>query len=633
MKIKNILIKNFKSIKELNIPLNEYGSGSQKSKTTFLVGINESGKSAILEAISLIKIGFEDKDYSEYCFLEAQEDNDYVDLYTELVIDNENFWQKQVEEQLAIKKDFTQKIKFLKIVKNTYLGEEEAEESFEININEDLPFFEYIIVTTQKNVNGKIQKTEKLENLKELNSVEEVITKTNASKFLKENQKLLTKNGLESRIASNLKSTLNHNIPNIQIWKASPEYLINNIIDLDKFKEDTALSIPLKNIFHIYGKKNDAEIKSTIERALSKQARSDELEDKMTDKVTKHINRIWKEHKIKIKISINSKNCQVQIEDKDKKFNYYTMAQRSDGFKQFVSLILSLSAQNDSNKLTNNIILIDEPEVHLHPSGVKYMRDEILKIGKKNNVIVSTHSQNMVDTSTPERHWIVQKQKSETSILQINTNTPIEDDKVLASAFGINLFKELLPKNIIIVEGGDDKNIISHALKLIKDKFFYSIKSAGGASKSPAFARLLSDENVPAYLLFDSDKDGRDNKKKILDNQKEFYSTNNVFTLKDLNNDIPKDSTIEDVLPLDFVKSFFDKEMETSFNLVSDRGILHQIKNQNQKLKSDKQKLDSLKIKLSKEFVETYNTKSKIKGMDRLIGMIEKLVDKIELEE
>jgi 5S rRNA maturation endonuclease (ribonuclease M5) len=261
------------------------------------------------------------------------------------------------------------------------------------------------------------------------------------------------------------------------------------------------------------------------------------------------------------------------------------------------------------------------------------MRDEILKIGKKNNVIVSTHSQNMVDTSTPERHWIVQKQKSETSILQINTNTPIEDDKVLASAFGINLFKELLPKNIIIVEGGDDKNIISHALKLIKDKFFYSIKSAGGASKSPAFARLLSDENVPAYLLFDSDKDGRDNKKKILDNQKEFYSTNNVFTLKDLNNDIPKDSTIEDVLPLDFVKSFFDKEMETSFNLVSDRGILHQIKNQNQKLKSDKQKLDSLKIKLSKEFVETYNTKSKIKGMDRLIGMIEKLVDKIELEE
>lgn len=632
MKVKNVLIKNFKSIKELNIPLNEYGSGRQKSNTTFLVGINESGKSAILEAISLIKIGFKDKDYQEYCFLEAQEDSDYVDLYTELEVTNDSFWQKKITEKLGLKDDFSKKIKLLKIVKNTYLGEDEPGENFEIKINDNLPFHEYVIVTTQRNVNGQVKKTEKIEFLKTINSIDEKITKDNASTFLKENQKLLTKKTLETRIGSTLTDTLNYNIPNIEIWKAKPEYLINSVIDLEKFKEKTELSIPLKNIFHIYGKKTDDEIKSTIERALKNQARSDELEDKMTDKVTKHINKIWKEHKIKIKVSINSSNCQVQIEDKDKKFNYYTMDQRSDGFKQFVSLILSLSAQNDSDKLSNNIILIDEPEVHLHPSGVKYMRDEILKIGKNNNVIVSTHSQNMVDTTTPERHWVVQKQKAETSILQIDGNTPIEDDKVLASAFGINLFKELLPKNIIIVEGGDDKNIISHALKLLQDKFFYSIKSAGGASKSPGFARLLGDENVPAFILFDDDKDGRDNKKRILENQKEFYSTSNVFTLKDLCNGIPKDSTIEDLLPIDFVKDFFDKEMEMSFTLVEERAIIHQLKNQSHKLKSDKQKLDSLKIKLSNEFVENYKTKAKIKEMNRLNELINNLVDKIETE-
>lgn len=632
MKIKNVLIKNFKSIKELNIPLNEYGSGSQKSNTTFLVGINESGKSAILEAISLIKVGFADKEYSEYCFLEAQEDSDYVDLYTELEITSEAFWQIKIEKNLGLKNDFTKKIRFQKIVKNTYLGADEPGEGYEIAINDNLPFHEYVIVTTQITVNGKVEKTEKIEFLKTINKVDEKITKENASSFIKENQKLLTKKTLENRIASSLTENLNFNIPNIEIWKAEPEYLINSIIDLEKFKEKTELSIPLKNIFHIYGKKTDDDIKATIERALKSQARSDELEDKMTDKVTKHINRIWKEHKIKIKVSINSSNCQVQIEDKDKKFNYYTMAQRSDGFKQFVSLILSLSAQNDSDKLSNNIILIDEPEVHLHPSGVKYMRDEILKIGKNNNVIVSTHSQNMVDTTTPERHWIVQKEKAETSILQIDSNTPIEDDKVLASAFGINLFKELLPKNIIIVEGGDDKNIIAHALKLLQDKFFYSIKSAGGASKSPGFARLLGDENVPAFILFDSDKDGRDNKKKILDNQKEYYSTNNVFTLKDLCNELPKDSTIEDVLPIDFVKAFFDKEMEVNFTLVEERAILHQLKNQSPKLKSDKQKLDSLKVKLSNEFAEKYKTRAKIKEMKRLNELINNLVKKIEAE-
>jgi predicted ATP-dependent endonuclease of OLD family len=632
MKIKNIHIKNFKSIKELNIPLNEYGSGHQKSKATFLVGINESGKSAILEAISLIKKGFSDIDYKEYCFLEAQEDEEYIEIYAELEVSNQSFWQKKIEEKIGLKNDFAKKVKLHKIVKNIFLDDEEYGEDFEVSINEDLPFYEYIIETTQQDVNGNIQKTEKIEFLKTINKIDEKITEENASKFLKGNQKLLTKKTLEIKIVHSLFETFNHNIPNIEIWKAKPEYLINSIIDLEKFKEKTKLSIPLKNIFHIYGKKTDEEIKSTIERALKNQARSDELEDKMSDKVTKHINKIWKEHKIKIKISLNSSNCQVHIEDKDKRFNYYTMAQRSDGFKQFVSLILSLSAQNDSDKLSNNIILIDEPEVHLHPSGVKYMRDEILKIGKNNNVIVSTHSQNMVDTTTPERHWIVQKQKAETSILQINSSTPIEDDKVLASAFGINLFKELLPKNIIIVEGGDDKNILSHALKLVQDKFFYSIKSAGGASKSPGFARLLGDENVPAYILFDDDKEGRDNKKKILENQKEYYSTNNVFTLKDLNRGLPKDSTIEDVLPFDFVKEFFDKEMDSSFELVEEKAILLQIKNQNSKLKSDKQKLESLKIKLSKEFVEKYNSKSKINEINRLKELINNFVDKIETE-
>lgn len=481
-------------------------------------------------------------------------------------------------------------------------------------------------------MNNRVVKNEKIESLKTVNKINEQITKQNASTFLKENQKLLNKKILENKIAKSLFETFNENLPNIEFWKAKPEYLINSVIDLEKFKENTELSIPLKNIFHIYGKKTDDEIKSTIEHALKSQARSDEFKDKMTDKVTRHINRIWKEHKIKIKISINSTNCQVQIEDKDKKFNYYTMAQRSDGFKQFVSLILSLSAQNESNKLSDNIILIDEPEVHLHPSGVKYMRDEILKIGKNNNVIVSTHSQNMVDTSTPDRHWVVEKQKTETYILQIDGDTPIEDDKVLASAFGINLFKELLPKNIIIVEGGDDKNIISHGLKLLNDRFFYSIKSAGGASKSPAFARLLGDENVPAFIIFDDDKGGRDNKKKILDNQKEHYSTNNVFTLKDLSSDLPNDSTIEDLLPKNFVKEFFDKEMEKNFNLSEDEAILHQLKRQSEKLKSDKQKLDSLKIKLSREFVDKYSTEVTIKNMNRYNQLVNNLIAKIQTE-
>ncbi|MGE0076347.1 MAG: AAA family ATPase [Bacteroidales bacterium] len=634
MKIRSINIKNFRSLKDLILPIQSYGKGINESKATFLVGINESGKSAILDAINLISSGMKELDYKDNCFISAQDEDEYIDIYTDIDIEWQNhktFWRKQILEKIKLDEKFVNQIDIISLVKNTYKNSERAYDSYKVSINNSLPFYQYIINTTQKTVNGTVQKTETIENFVEFNKITETISEKNAKNFLLENQKILTKEKLELTIANNLRTVFNYNVPKIQIWKSKPEYLINEVVDLDKFKDDTNLSIPLRNIFHIYGKTKDEEIKSAIEKALSNQARCDELQEKISDKVTKYINKIWKEHKIKIKVSINSNLCKVHVEDNDKKFAYYTMSQRSDGFKQFLSLILSISVQNETNNLKNNIILIDEPEVHLHPSGIKYLRDEILKIGKNNIVILSTHSHYMIDTETPDRHWIVQKQKSETKITQITEEISITDDKVIAAAFGLNLFKELLPKNIIIVEGTDDKNIISHSLYYVNNSFKYSIKDAGGASKAPGFARLLSDEKVTAFILFDADKEGRDNKKNILDNQNISYSSSNVFTIKDILNTLPTDSTIEDLMPLNFVKSFFDIEMGQDFELIEDKAVIHQIKNQSELLKNNKQKLDSLKIKLSVEFCSKYNTKKKLETNDnKMVLFINQLIAKIE---
>ncbi|MBI2284638.1 MAG: AAA family ATPase [Bacteroidetes bacterium] len=634
MKIISINIKNFRSLKDLTLPIQSYGNGINESKATFLVGINESGKSAILDAINLISNGMDGLGYQENCFIAAQDEDEYIDIYTDIDIEwqyHKTFWRKQIAEKIKLDEKIANQIDIIRLVKNTYKYSDGANDSYDVSINHDLPLYQYIVNTTQKTVGSTTQKTETIENLVEFNKITEIISAENAEKFLLENQKILTNEKLESIIASNLKTIFNHNLPKIQIWKSKPEYLINEVVDLDKFKDDTNLSIPLKNIFHIYGKTKDEEIKSTIEKALSNQARCDELQEKISDKVTKYINKIWKEHKIKIKVSINSNLCKVHVEDNDKKYAYYTMSQRSDGFKQFLSLILSISVQNETNNLKNNIILIDEPEVHLHPSGIKYLRDEILKIGKNNFVILSTHSHYMIDTETPDRHWIVQKQKSETKITQITEEVSITDDKVIAAAFGLNLFKELLPKNIIIVEGADDKNVISHSLYNINNSFKYSIKEAGGASKAPGFARLLNDEKITAFILFDADKEGRDNKKNILDNQGTCYSISNVFTIKDILNTLPDDSTIEDLMPLDIVKPFFDNEMGQDFELTEDKAVIQQIKNQSELLKNNKQKLDSLKIKLSVEFLSKYNTKKKIEDhVNKMVLFSNQLIARIE---
>lgn len=619
MKIKNVKIKNFKSICELDIPFEKYGIDGKSSNSTFFVGINESGKSSVLEALSLIKEGLHNINYADYCYKPAYDNNEYIDIYVDLEIENHKFWSEHFVKTCLLPEKLSINIKIKKIEKNLYLKDETAESQINIEI-EDLQLFEYI-----KNSSDEVGF------LKDLNNIDETITSSNAHTFYQPNQIELTKDDLEGLLSEKLGEIIENSIPKITIWKPEPEYLISTKINLNEFKENTNISILLKNIFHIYGKTKDSDIKETIERALSTQEKCDELKDKMTSTVTKHLNKIWKEHKIKIVISINSENCQIFVEDKDKKHAYYKLNQRSDGFKQFVSLMLSLSALNDSNQLKNNIILIDEPEVHLHPSGVRYMRDELLKIGKNNQLFISTHSHYMVDTSCPERHWIVTKESSETKIKQINENTPIEDDAVLASAFGLNLFKELLPKNIIVVEGGDDKEVILHALNKLKSNFFYSIKSAGGASKAPGIASLLSNEKIPAFFLFDDDKEGKDNMRKIIDNQKDSFSEQNVFTIKNILNSLPKDSTLEDLLPISYVTSFFNKEMEDSFTLNEETAIIFQLKQQNENLKNNKSKMDSLKLKLSKNFTNDFNTKSKIeRDAPKLTNFINAFTSKIE---
>lgn len=631
MRLTSVEIKNFKSIKEIIIPFQPYGQGSNKSHTSFLVGLNESGKSAILNAISLIDTGLNNLDYEVFCYLEAQDNDDYIDIYGNFEPTEQESWKKLITNRFALSNNVWEKLQIKKFTKNVYKNIESGSQiDYSITINgEELPLYEYVITKKTAVTNGVSKSSEIIGLLSKTNNISEVITDENAKSFLKPEQRILKSTDLERWILNQIKEKLILKLPKIQIWKASADFLINEQVDLNQFKENPSISIPLKNIFQIFGKNTDSDIKLTIEKALSNQARRDELQERLTEIITKYINKIWKEHKIKIRLSINGVSCQVLVEDKDKKFNYYNMAQRSEGFKQFISLILSISAQNDSDNLKNNIILIDEPEVHLHPSGIKYMRDEILKIGRNNTVLVSTHSQFMIDTSCPERHFIVTKNKSTTEINQLSDAANITDDNVLSAAFGLNIFKELIPENIIVVEGGDDKVVISHCLNQLFTGFFFAIKSAGGASKMPGFARLLQEENISPILIFDSDKEGRDNKQLIIENQREFYTSKNVFTLKDLVNSLPVDSTLEDLLPFEFVKKFFESELGQPFNLEENKAIVIQLKQQCEVLKN-KSKLESLKIKLSNKFREDYKTSKSIEKVERLKSFLNSLKNKID---
>ena len=79
MKLTKIIIKNFKSIRYLELDVKKYG----KSYTAMLLWLNESGKSNILEAISCFNIPEKEFNYEEY-HNQKDENRNCVDLYYHL---------------------------------------------------------------------------------------------------------------------------------------------------------------------------------------------------------------------------------------------------------------------------------------------------------------------------------------------------------------------------------------------------------------------------------------------------------------------------------------------------------------------------------------------------------------------
>lgn len=593
MKISKIRIENFKSIKGIEFDLEPYGG----SYTTMLVGINESGKSNILEAMSYLETPEEEFDYN-VIHNQKDEDNNPVDFWFSLA-----FEQKQTcvnELRKGIENGDLLDFEIEGIVKNVYL--EDGEKTF----SDD---FSYEIKKLSKGL--FVKKTQKSSTNTKGQAVTIDVFTLSKENDEEESFQELTQDSFEELFSSKIKNIIRRYEPNVSLWHPSEKYLVSEV-DLNEFKDDIHSNIPLRHIFYIAGFSDAESIKSEIER-IGNQSLRRKLASKLGTEATKYVKNIWK-HNIVIDIEVaESGTCTVSIRDDGKvnEHNFHKMSVRSEGFKQFMSLILSLSVETKLSKRKNNLILIDEPEAHLHPSGIRDLRKELLAIGESNYLFVSTHSPFLVDRKDKERNIIIKKNKSaETEKIVIDKNTDIIDDEVLREAFGIEVYKDLLNPHSILVEGSSDKKILQKAFT-VKGLENYGVTNGHG-SNIDTLASKLNDTDISLLVMLDDDDEGKGYKTKIIKIGGS-YSTDNVVTIRDLVGGIIDGGTIEDTLGNNFVGGKIREVYESSFQgetydlTLTDtfpymdqvRAYLHQKK----KTKKDIDKLlEELKTKISDDF-------------------------------
>ena len=254
------------------------------------------------------------------------------------------------------------------------------------------------------------------------------------------------------------------NLPECVYWEYSENNLLPGKIILNDFINDPSICLPLKHMCRLA---KIGDIDKAFKEAMLRKNGVSNLLNRIAEKTTKHIHGIWKEKKdFKIFLNENGPNIDAGVADK---FNKYDFSQRSDGFKRLITFLLMISADERNDTLKNNLILIDEPDIGLHIKGVKHLKNELLKIAKSNYVFYSTHSIFMIDKLNIERHLIVEKTDEVTDVSRAD-HCNIMDEDVLYNSLGYSIFEELEKTNIIF-EGWKDKRLFQVAIKTPPDKY------------------------------------------------------------------------------------------------------------------------------------------------------------------
>ena len=228
----------------------------------------------------------------------------------------------------------------------------------------------------------------------------------------------------------------------------------------------------------------------------------------------------------------------------------YRAEQRSKGFQWFLSFYIKLNAESNKN---TSIILVDEPGLYLHAKAQEDVLHLLEKLSNadETSVIFTTHSPYLIDVDNLNRVLLVEKDDTTgTHIVKChkgakqNTLTPI----ITRMGFDISKANFIREKNILL-EGISDYYYLQAFKKILgydDDLKNTSMIPSVGASQVPLLASLCVGWGLKYVALFDRDNEGIKYADVIQNSLGEFASVTHIcdtencaiedlFTLNDFN--------------------------------------------------------------------------------------------------
>lgn len=504
MQLQKVQIKNYRSIEDAELIFD--------STLKILVGKNESGKSNIIKSLQLLKSDVKSKkeDVRESLPHENVVTSSYINFfYTFNGIELNNIYQnvrKYFDDDLDVDNDFIEHLNN-KISLKTFC---------EIMTNN---VYQYIYISSSLRYYNKYQVNNKVLKLlqplakpKNIKIDEKSLPSLNPifayyGFDFDEMYDHLTIEDIDNIIKIEAIKIIKANPIDVHYWSYEEANLIPSSINIEEFANNPDICKPLKNIFYLAGHKNISTDLKEAKKASPNKYRN--FLNRIAQHATDHFRNTWKEYK---DISFSLEPNGDFIETGIREHNTYSFQQRSDGFKRFIGFLLMISISVRNETLKNSLILVDEPDVSLHPSGIRYLREELKKISEKNIVVAATHSIFMINSDSLEDYLIIYKENEKTKI-EKPTESNISSEEVLYRALTFSIY-ELLMDNNILFEGWRDKKLFKVATSKFPANFKHlkeKVKSIGlshtsGVKNVKNITPIFELVNKRCFILSDNDK-------------------------------------------------------------------------------------------------------------------------------
>ena len=544
MKFLNFEIKNFKGISNAKIDL-QRGAGNV---FTF-IGLNESGKTTFLEAISFL--------------MEKSDEKKHKDMFGDSFVFLDDSTKLIPLKSFA---NFNSEIS----VKATLSFSQEEKETISKRLSEAYP--EKIFVFENENIVIEKRLTFENSNLVSTDhywtiSLQEKTKRARAYKKLGDESEAWQKA---------IKMIKEMYIPHISYF---PSFLFNFpkeiYIDSEQLQgQEKIINDYYKDILQdiLYSTDKDANLNTHILERLKKddeneKRKAEHLLNQMgvsfSTEFLKRWNEIFKQQSKENKAIVltwgkNQQGVYISFRLKDGADDYF-ISERSLGFRWFFSFLLFTELRSRGKNNKNTLFLLDEPASNLHASAQTEILNSFSRTTTNNNnaIIFSTHSHYLINPNWLENAFICQNKSIDyDNDEHINQYTNAKADIIITpyrvfvneNPDRVTFFQPVLDileyrpckleciPNAIIMEGKTDNYIITYFKDIIFKTEDYTnfniIPGIGGCSKLDGVLRLYLGWGKKFIVMLDGDHAGKESfdfyKQEFLLSDKQIYKLTDV---------------------------------------------------------------------------------------------------------